>query len=285
MTKQPYQIRVMTTGDLPHCQQLRQQTMWNQTLADWQRFVSLSPNGCFVVTDQDKIIGTACTVAYQSFGWIAMVIVDEAYRRKGIGRMLLTEGIQYLESRGLTVKLDATPDGKMLYDTLGFVDEYNAARYECFGIEIEPQTLDNIISISQDNLAKIVHFDADAFGEERSHVLQGYVKHYPESALCVIEEGEVKGYIMGREGDRAFHIGPWVSHSKETAEILFLALLNKRKPENVFVDVVEPNEHVMSIINNFHFELQRPFIRMYKGNNLRPGKPHLIYGMSGPELG
>lgn len=282
---QHYHIRVMNVEDLPQCQTLRLQTKWNQTIVDWQRFLSLNPKGCFVVTDQERIVGTVCTIAYQSFGWIAMVIVDESYRRKGIGRMLLLEGIKHLESRSLTVKLDATPEGKKLYDTLGFVDEYNAARYECFGIQFDPYVSGKVIKITQDHLEAICDFDAAIFGEERKHVHQSYFDHYSESDFCIMKDQQVQGYIMGREGDRAFHVGPWVAQSKEIAENLFSFLLHQRKPENVFVDIVEPNHNVLSILNQYDFNLQRSFIRMYKGKNRCPGTPHLIYGMSGPELG
>lgn len=283
--EQHYHIRVMTGEDLPQCQTLRQQIRWNQTIVDWQRFLSLNPVGCFVVTDQDRIVGTVCTVAYQSFGWIAMVIVDEAYRRKGIGRMLLLQGIEHLESRNLTVKLDATPEGKQLYDTLGFVDEYNAARYECFGIGFEPKPMDDVIQITQDTLEEVAQFDVAIFGEKRKHVQQSYMDHYSENALYLKVNQQVQGYIMGREGDRAFHIGPWVARNETAAQYLFTALLNQRKPENVFVDIVEPNKQVLPILEPYTFEMQRKFIRMYKGKNHCPGMPHLIYGMSGAELG
>ncbi len=74
--KQEYQIRTMLESDLAACQTLKEQLIWNQTLSDWQRFLSYNPNGCFVAERNRAVVGTACTIAYEDkFGWVAMVIV------------------------------------------------------------------------------------------------------------------------------------------------------------------------------------------------------------------
>ncbi|MGC9330229.1 MAG: GNAT family N-acetyltransferase, partial [Candidatus Hinthialibacter sp.] len=83
----------------------------------------------------------------------------------------------------------------------------------------------------------------------------------------------------------AFHVGPWVANDPATAKRLLFALLQSRKPERVFVDILEPNLNVRPMLESMGFCLQRPYIRMYKGHNDYPGKPELIYSLSGPELG
>ena len=41
-------LRLMTPGDIELGMRLKGQAGWNQTPADWQRFLELEPNGCFV---------------------------------------------------------------------------------------------------------------------------------------------------------------------------------------------------------------------------------------------
>lgn len=278
-------LRTLQEADIPACHRLREMVGWNQTESDWRRFRAYNPDGCFVMVHQDKVAGTACTISYENkFGWVAMVIVDPQFRRMGIGTQLLQAGIQHLENRGLTVKLDATPEGKMLYDTLGFRDEYGAARLECKQPRSEAGQL-FCSALTLPELDELDEYDRDLFGASRKPVLHSYLLHYPESAYFIREKNAIAGYILAREGTHAFHIGPWAANDPETARRLLACLLGIRKPDRVFIDILEPNPHVRSLLESIGFQQQRPFIRMYKGRNFHPGKPELIYGMSGPELG
>src|ERR1700753_4364541 len=120
------QLRMMTKQDIPGGVRLNTIVGWNQTAADWERFLSASPIGCFVMQDGDKVATTCATIPYENrFAWIGMVLVDPDYRNQGIGTTLLKRAIEYLDGAGVaTMKLDATPAGKPLYERLGYVTEY-----------------------------------------------------------------------------------------------------------------------------------------------------------------
>jgi len=285
MNENTVELRIMQESDFPECLRLRQQTGWNQTITDWQRFLSLNPAGCFITTCGDNTTGTACTVPYEDrFGWVSMVIVDQDHQRKGIGTKLLLAGIEHLENCGLTVKLDATPAGKMLYDSLGFHDEYGVARMECDCIQLSGDAIP-CPSLTINDLDQLDQYDAPLFGASRKPVLQSYLHHYATYAFCAKIEGRITGYVMAREGGNAFHIGPWVADDASTAQSLLNTVISHRKPERIFIDIIEPNINVRNMLQKMAFKEQRPFIRMYKGVNDNPGKPELIYGLSGPELG
>ncbi len=284
-TNVSYDIRLMTEDDFPRCQELREQVGWNQTLNDWRRFLSFNPPGCFTAVSDGQVIGTACTIPYENrFGWVAMVIVDLEFRRLGIGKALLLKGIQHLEDRGLTVKLDATPDGKLLYDTLGFKDEYGAARYEADAFSWAG-TDPSCHPVSAADMDELSEFDARLFGASRRAVLEAYVKFYSQHAFCVRKDGALAGYIFAREGSKAFHVGPWVANDPDTAQKLLSHLIAVRQPQRLFLDILEPNPHVQPMLTELGFKKQRPFIRMFKGVNTHPGTPEIIYSISGPELG
>jgi GNAT superfamily N-acetyltransferase len=104
----------MTIEDIPEAMQLKDSAGWNQTTADWVRFRSASPEGCFVAKREGRVVGTSTSIICEGrFAWIGMVIVDSQYRGQGIGTALLERVICFLASRrGLCMKLDATPPGK-----------------------------------------------------------------------------------------------------------------------------------------------------------------------------
>ncbi len=60
---------------------------------------------------------------YRQFGYIWGVYVEPEYRRKGIAKKLTNTAIEYLKIIGCTrVILNASPAGKAVYQSLGFVD-------------------------------------------------------------------------------------------------------------------------------------------------------------------
>lgn len=119
-------IRLMTLNDLPLGLRLSAQAGWNQTEADWRRFMRLEPDGCFVAQWAQEPVATTAAFVFGSVGWIAMVLVDEAFRHRGIASRLVEHALKYVEQRSVrTTRLDATPLGRPVYERLGFLPEYS----------------------------------------------------------------------------------------------------------------------------------------------------------------
>src|SRR6185436_14043087 len=111
-------LRLLTRDDLPFADSVRALAGWNQTIADWERFLTAEPDGCFLAEWNGVPAGTATTMVYGlALAWIGMVLVHPDHRRRGIGRALLVRCIEHLRGRGVRgIKLDATPAGKEVYD-------------------------------------------------------------------------------------------------------------------------------------------------------------------------
>jgi ribosomal protein S18 acetylase RimI-like enzyme len=124
-------IRPLAHADVPAAQRLREQAGWNQADADWQRLLAWDREGCWAAEQDGRVVGTTATISYgQRIAWVGMVLVDVEHRRRGIGRALLMHALAYLERRGVrTIALDATPDGRPLYASLGFVDAFGLERW------------------------------------------------------------------------------------------------------------------------------------------------------------
>ena len=59
-----------------------------------------------------------------------MMLVGERWRRKGVGRSLMGRALEHFEAEGVTtIRLDATPAGRPLYTSFGFVPDFEIRRY------------------------------------------------------------------------------------------------------------------------------------------------------------
>ncbi len=125
------EIRRMTIDDVSLGMRLKEQAGWNQIEADWRRFLALEPDGCFVAELDGEPVATTTTCVFGTVAWIAMVLVDKPARHQGIATRLVDHAVQYLEDRGVeTVRLDATPLGRPVYERLGFLAEYELVRLQ-----------------------------------------------------------------------------------------------------------------------------------------------------------
>jgi predicted N-acetyltransferase YhbS len=277
-----FKLRTMTAEDIPRATQLKDAAGWNQTTTDWARFLSASPEGCFVAEYRGDVIGTSATIIYEGrFAWIGMVIVDKQYRGQGIGIALLERAIRFLDSQRITtMKLDATPQGKPLYEKFGFISEYDIERWMLkraakeYATENEPISIENILLI-----------DREIFGANRSGLLRSLAQEAPHLTLVDQQEGKITGYSFGRLGSRADHMGPWVAHNEDAAARLLNLFLLRSSRELIFIDCLQLNPWALPLVKTHGFEFSRPLTRMFRGTNRYAGQIEVLCASLGPEFG
>lgn len=275
-------FRLMTAKDIPDGMRLKDIAGWNQTPGDWQRFLSASPDGCFVAEHHGRVVGTSATIVYQGrFAWIGMVMVDPAHRGKGLGTTLLDRAIHYLDSRKIScVKLDATPQGKLLYEKFGFVSEYEIERWM-----LKRPLQEKCLGKGLREIEDVLRLDSAVFGANRSELLRSLAEEAPEFTLAVRYDAGIAGYAFGRRGSRADHLGPWIAADGNAAAKLLDEFLRVSDRELVFVDCVRENPWAVSLVQARGFELSRPLTRMFRGKNQHPGRPEQLCAILGPEFG
>lgn len=283
-------LRTMTQADIPAGMRLKEISGWNQTAEDWRRFLKASPNGCFVAEVDSRVVGTATTVPYEDkFAWIGMVLVDLEYRGRGIGTRLLQKTIAYLDEVAMpTMKLDATPLGKPLYEKLGFGSEYEIERLI---LTRGPEQLSNFpltprqSRISDADLETVISRDRELFGADRGDLLKSLHREAPELVSVVINDGEVRGYVFGRMGSFADHMGPLMATDAETCRELVAAFLQGSGRENLIVDCLMSHGFAGGLLRERGFRYSRPLTRMFRGNNRFPGEQGVLCAILGPEFG
>ena len=276
----------MTPADVSAGMRLKDIAGWNQTKEDWERFLQANPEGCFVAEWNGQVAGTVTTIVYESrFAWIGMVLVDSQLRGKGIGTALLLKAMDHLGAKKVPcVKLDATPQGKAIYERLGFRIEYETERHSLTR-EPSPKASRETVPDGAENIETLLEMDREVFGADRSALLRSVAGSAPELVTITRPGGAVKGFALGRKGSRADHLGPWVASNALAAREVFEGFLLRSRRNVVLVDIVRDNPWAPALLAAKGFQFSRNLTRMYRGENAHPGRPDLLCAILGPEFG
>lgn len=275
----------MTTDDIPAGLRLCRASRWNQVARDWALFLALSPDGCRVaIDDKGDVVGSVATLRYGSaFGWVAMVLVDPSHRGGGIGTRLLQEALILLNDVA-TIRLDATPAGFGVYDRAGFGEEYRLQR-----MQRGPQALHTMVSggavrpMADGNLDDVLGWDREAFGADRRTLLETFRRDAPEYAW-VSGHGQIDGYLFGRRGHAFEHLGPLVAGDEAVARRLVTTCLSAH-PDRPFIIDAPQQPSWVAWLESLQFTVQRPFIRMYRGERTYRERADQMFAITGPEFG
>jgi ribosomal protein S18 acetylase RimI-like enzyme len=275
-------IRQMTAADIPLGMRLKEQAGWNQTEADWRRFLSLEPDGCFVAEWGSTAVGTTTTCKFGHVAWIAMVLVDSSVRGRGIGKALMNEAVSFLDAAGIrSVRLDATPLGQQLYERLGFAVQFELARFE--GVPFGREPVDGVEKASLEGLNRLVEFDTVATATDRHRLVELLLAEQPDSMHFVERGGKIAGYISVRRGCRAVQFGPCIADAM-AAPLLLTDACRRHRSEHVYMDVPVDNEPAMKFAASLGLTIQRRLTRMCRGPSVQEDLQRL-WTSSGPEKG
>jgi predicted N-acetyltransferase YhbS len=278
-------LRPMTAADIPLGMRLKQQAGWNQIEADWRRFLDLAEGGAFVAELDGRGVGTTVTSVLGRVAWIAMVLVDEAIRGRGVGKRLVAHALEHLDRLGVpTIRLDATPLGRPLYKSLGFVAEYELARWEMLAASAAGESRTETVAVRPGDLDAIVALDRRATGADRRRLIERLYRDRPDAIEAVRSGPVFSGYLAQRPGARAVQIGPGVAVEAQAGLALADAALRACAGQKVFVDIPEGNAPASEWAASRGFAIQRPLTRMRRGEPVED-RPHEIWASSGPEMG
>ena len=267
----------LTQGDIARALALSAKVGWNQTAHDWRLFIAHGRTiGLF---DRDEgLVATAAALPYENdFGYISMVIVEPAWRRRGLARRLMGECIDDLRRHGRAALLDATPAGALVYRSLGFVELATMERWEGEGGSAQAEG--GADRLTQHDLHKLIEADALAFGSHRRFLLEDFLARPGASAW-----GYCGSYLVMRQGHRATQIGPLVAPAADAARVL-LATAIAHARGRVFLDLFTTWPDLAALLETCGFKRQRPFIRMALDRASLPGDPARLAIAAGPEFG
>ena len=275
-------IRLMTGLDIPGVMRLKAQAGWNQREADLLRMLDLEPDGCFVAELDGRVAGTTTTCVFGPVAWVAMVLVEESLRRRGIATALMNHALAYLEGRGVqTVRLDATPLGQPVYERLGFIAEYRLARYQ--GSPTVSAPVPGVEPARPEDLEEVARLDREVTGTDRRKLLVRLFEERPEEMRVVRNGARLQGFITARPGSGAIQVGPCQA-TAEAGPLLLADACRRYAGQSIFLDIPLGNTAGGRLAEEQGLTVQRHLLRMYRGVSIHE-RVDMLWASSGPEKG
>ena len=279
------EIRLLTEADIPSAMKLKESAGWNQTENDWRSLLQLEPLGCFGAELDGELVGTTTTTTYEDdLAWIGMVLVQPERRRQGIATTLMTTALEYLKDKVATIKLDATPAGKFVYEGFGFKTEGLIERWTR-NADSHGDSCNGGTTLDNETLGELIVLDRDVFKANRSKLIEMLVAN--SCAVPVVrrtEEGLLSGYALSRRGSKADYVGPVVSQDASEVGTLLDQLLAKLTGRPLYFDFNTSCICDPTVLVERGFKKERDLIRMHYGEP-SPSTSSFVIGIAGPEVG
>jgi ribosomal protein S18 acetylase RimI-like enzyme len=237
-------VRRLEPADVPRADEvLRQAFHQDGSFATrLRRYLTIQPDGWLLAEDGAEPIGTVGAIDYGPFAYVGMMAVRPGRQRQGIGRRLLAELLQWLESRRVPAALlEATAEGRGLYEQLGFVETSvslelrrptppSAAERDpaCGGVRVEVAG----------SSAEIAALDRTLFGADRTRLWQWLLGEEPGPVLIARRpDGQVAGYLCVQDEN----LGPFAAVSAPAADALLVAAHGRLRSPKTRVMLPEQN--------------------------------------------
>ena len=246
--QEPFALDTLTAADTHACWQLSQALRWPHREADWQQFISWAKahGAALAVRADGQLIG--CGLAWQwghEQGSIGMVIVDNAWQRRGIGKRLFKGLLQALDGRD--VMLQATAQGRPLYESLGFAAIGQARQFHGHwqppveaAPTVSPATDERTRLLQQQDLPALLAYDQRERGLARPALLQALLAQMDADERCAVsvdEQGHLCGYGILRRFGRGWVVGPLLADGADRAVALVKRLTQERTGDFVRIDL------------------------------------------------
>jgi len=271
--------------DLPGCLELSKAAHWNQNAADWRLMLEIGRGYGLSLADGSLAASTVTLPYGAAFAWVSMVLVAPEHRRRGYATRLLRRALEDLSAERRAAVLDATPAGHEVYAEEGFRDTWGFKRLALDALKTNG-VIDTagVRPLEPRDWPRIRALDLDAFGADRTRLLQALADRLPAAARVCERDGKVTGFLLGREGREACQLGPLVAYDARSARALLGSALEQVAPP-LYLDLVDRESALVDWLEARGFAFQRPFTRMVHGADRAPGNDSLVFCPAGPELG
>ena len=269
-------LRRLVARDLPEALRLSEHAGWNQTIEDWRMLLELAPESCLAIEVDGELAATTTLVSYGSrLAWIGMVLTKASFRGHGFARRLLTQALALADEMQIeTVKLDATDQGRPIYEKMGFRCEQVVERWSLPQFGTTSGSTPSIEAPAE----RWREVDHRAFGVDRFQLLEKLALRSSASMF------KADSYLLARSGRQTRYLGPSVCDTPEAARTLFEQALRTADIEGWSWDMLPANASAAGIARELGFAPARHLQRMVRGKDLR-GDESMIYAIAGFELG
>jgi len=176
-----------------------------------------------------------------------------------------------LTKRGVRhIYLDGVPKAVASYERAGFRRVCRSLRF--FG-SIRGRSNPRVRPMRKKDLESVFNLDLAAFGADRSFFLNRQFSLNPELSKVLEENGNVRGYILGRRSSGLVWAGPWYADERvEQPEHLLESFAVEAAGSPTGVGILEVNNPAVSLVRSLGFSpCPNPSWRMVMGTSDRLG--------------
>ena len=282
------EIRRLRPEDVDGAVALNAEAGWNQVAADW-RFMLGFGSGLAVDSPEGRLVASGMVLPCgERFAWIAMILVTEKWRRRGLATAIMAQAIETCRERGWIAGLDATEAGRPVYLPLGFRDIYGLSRWEARSPTARrppPASASGTWSRSRRRTcppSPTTMRPGTAAGAKGSSPTSRAGRRTspsssPRTAGCA-------AFCLPGTGASRPQLGPLVAEDEAAARALLAAgLVAARGP--VFLDAGDHHGWLADWLPRLGFGRQRGYVRMLLGRSEPLDDPRRMVLIAGPEFG
>ncbi|MGA0609694.1 GNAT family N-acetyltransferase [Caldimonas sp. KR1-144] len=226
----------MTAADLEAAHALSAELRWPHRPADWEQVFRFAEG---LVAERDgEIVATGLRWRFgDRHATIGLVIVAPACQGRRIGHRLMTALLEGLEDH--TVLLHATPEGRGLYERLGFARTGELRQHQGTALPAPLVALDpgwRLRPAGHNDAQALRFLDAAARGMPRDALVDELFAS-AEATVVLDHEEQPRGFAMLRRFGRGHAIGPVVAPDAQSAKALIAHLAGLSAGRFVRIDI------------------------------------------------
>ncbi len=227
--------RKFARRDIAGAHRLSLEAGWPHRLEDWE-FVQKLGRG-YVAENGGDLIGTVLTWAHdRRHASLGMVIVSPAHQGRGIGRGLMDLALADLGKR--TVLLNATPQGRKLYESLGFHDAGQVEQHQGAVAQVRAISLprgERLRPVGASDATELAALATSASGFSRARTMARLLE--VSDSIVLARGDESLGFACFRRFGHGHAIGPVVAPDAARAQALVSHWLAMHPGRFVRIDV------------------------------------------------
>ena len=228
-------LRPLLATDLEAAHALSLRVHWPHRLVDWQLSYQF---GSGLAAERDgELIGTALSWLWGAeHATIGLVIVDPRCQGRRVGYRMMEALLADLPDR--SVLLHATPDGRGLYERLGFVRTGEVRQHQGTALPAPLVALDvgrRLRPVDQSDTAVLATLDEHSRGMPRTALITELLAN--GDAVALDQDGQARGFAILRRFGRGLALGPVVAPDADGAKALIAHLVGLNAGKFVRIDV------------------------------------------------